>query len=277
MAKRVVCVVGGAACLAALLANASATLKLALAGLEGGGWVAYALAPLAFLATFLFYLAPAALLPGAISRAWRGEGFDKPRLKDEDETAAMLLSLTKGSGTGSSTDSSTDSNAAARSVAAAKEADEKRKKNAWTAIGFVAMAVRPPPRPSSRLPAPPSSPRRSLSSNETSTSSAHSPIAYLPAPITGVDRVRQRRPDLRVLLRAALLERPDEVDAGDDRQGGPEPRGNGREARGECGGGIRRMGRRAPAGEGEGEGRRRRRGGGVVVARAYEALRQTLV
>ena len=74
MAKRVVCVVGGAACLAALLANASATLKLALAGLEGGGWVAYALAPLAFLATFLFYLAPAALLPGAISRAWRGEG-----------------------------------------------------------------------------------------------------------------------------------------------------------------------------------------------------------
>ena len=39
----------------------------------------------------------------------------------------------------------------------------------------------------------------------------------------------------------------------------------------------RRMGRRAPAGEGEGEGRRRRRGGGVVVARAYEALRQTLV
>ena len=123
MAKRVVCVVGGAACLAALLANASATLKLALAGLECGGWVAYALAPLAFLATFLFYLAPAALLPGAISRAWRGEGFDKPRLKDEDETAAMLLSLTKGSGTGSSTDSSTDSNAAARSVAAAKEAD----------------------------------------------------------------------------------------------------------------------------------------------------------
>ena len=81
------------------------------------------------------------------------------------------------------------------------------KKNAWTAIGFVAMAVRPPPRPSSRLPAPPSSPRRSLSSNETSTSSAHSPIAYLPAPITGVDRVRQRRPDLRVLLRLGLFGR----------------------------------------------------------------------
>jgi len=72
--RRILAVVGGALALAAVTLSASASLTQALASLRAGGAVGVALAPAAFAATFAFYLAPAALLPGAITRAWRGEG-----------------------------------------------------------------------------------------------------------------------------------------------------------------------------------------------------------
>ena len=72
--RRILAVVGGALALAAVTLSASASLTQALASLRAGGAVGVALAPAAFAATFAFYLAPAALLPGAIMRAWRGEG-----------------------------------------------------------------------------------------------------------------------------------------------------------------------------------------------------------
>ena len=77
--RRWFAVVGGAAALAALLMSASGTLTQALGGLRGGGYLGYVLAPVTFALVYVFYLAPAALLPGAIARAWRGEGYSKPR------------------------------------------------------------------------------------------------------------------------------------------------------------------------------------------------------
>ena len=59
-------------------------------------------------------MAPAALLPGAVARAWRGEGFDKPR----DSTANAPKPMTP-----------------------EEEAKEKANKRFWTLAGVAAMAV----------------------------------------------------------------------------------------------------------------------------------------
>ena len=72
---------GGVASLGALLMSASGTLTQALGGLRGGGYIGYLLAPVTFALVYVFYLAPAALLPGTIARAFRGEGYSKPRRK----------------------------------------------------------------------------------------------------------------------------------------------------------------------------------------------------
>jgi hypothetical protein len=121
---------GGVASLGALLMSASGTLTQALCGLRGGGYLGYLLAPVTFALVYVFYLAPvrlffnsctgnwsdvvfcsqAALLPGTIARAFRGEGYSKPRRK----------ALVKD-------DKATE--------------EEKRAKKWWTAIGVGAMAI----------------------------------------------------------------------------------------------------------------------------------------
>ena len=101
---------GGVASLGALLMSASGTLTQALGGLRGGGYIGYLLAPVTFALVYVFYLAPAALLPGTIARAFRGEGYSKPRRK------AVVKD-----------DKATE--------------EEKRAKKWWTVIGVGAMAI----------------------------------------------------------------------------------------------------------------------------------------
>ena len=101
---------GGVASLGALLMSASGTLTQALGGLRGGGYLGYLLAPVTFALVYVFYLAPAALLPGTIARAFRGEGYSKPRRK------AVVKD-----------DKATE--------------EEKRAKKWWTVIGVGAMAI----------------------------------------------------------------------------------------------------------------------------------------
>ena len=110
--RRWFAVVGGAAALAALLMSASGTLTQALGGLRGGGYLGYVLAPLTFALVYAFYLAPAALLPGAIARAWRGEGYSKPRRRLANPNPDPKAS-----------------------------AEEARARKAWTVIGVVAMGI----------------------------------------------------------------------------------------------------------------------------------------
>ena len=110
--RRWFAVVGGAAALAALLMSASGTLTQALGGLRGGGVLGYVLAPVTFALVYVFYLAPAALLPGAIARAWRGEGYSKPRRRMNPNTADPEAT-----------------------------AEEARARKAWTVIGVVAMGI----------------------------------------------------------------------------------------------------------------------------------------
>ena len=110
--RRWFAVVGGAAALAALLMSASGTLTQALGGLRGGGYLGYVLAPLTFALVYVFYLAPAALLPGAIARAWRGEGYSKPRRRLANPNPDPKAS-----------------------------AEEARARKAWTVIGVVAMGI----------------------------------------------------------------------------------------------------------------------------------------
>lgn len=110
--RRWFAVVGGAAALAALLMSASGTLTQALGGLQGGGYLGYVLAPVTFALVYAFYLAPAALLPGAIARAWRGEGYSKPRRRLANPNPDPKAS-----------------------------AEEARARKAWTVIGVVAMGI----------------------------------------------------------------------------------------------------------------------------------------
>lgn len=110
--RRWFAVVGGAAALAALLMSASGTLTQALGGLRGGGYLGYVLAPVTFALVYVFYLAPAALLPGAIARAWRGEGYSKPRRRLANPNPDPEAS-----------------------------AEEARARKAWTVIGVVAMGI----------------------------------------------------------------------------------------------------------------------------------------
>lgn len=110
--RRWFAVVGGAAALAALLMSASGTLTQALGGLRGGGYLGYVLAPVTFALVYAFYLAPAALLPGAIARAWRGEGYSKPRRRLANPNPDPKAS-----------------------------AEEARARKAWTVIGVVAMGI----------------------------------------------------------------------------------------------------------------------------------------
>ena len=110
--RRWFAVVGGAAALAALLMSASGTLTQALGGLRGGGYLGYVLAPVTFALVYVFYLAPAALLPGAIARAWRGEGYSKPRRRLANPNPDPKAS-----------------------------AEEARARKAWTVIGVVAMGI----------------------------------------------------------------------------------------------------------------------------------------
>ena len=110
--RRWFAVVGGAAALAALLMSASGTLTQALGGLRGGGYLGYVLAPVTFALVYAFYLAPAALLPGAIARAWRGEGYSKPRRRLANPNPDPKAT-----------------------------AEEARARKAWTVIGVVAMGI----------------------------------------------------------------------------------------------------------------------------------------
>jgi hypothetical protein len=123
--RRVLAVVGGAVALAAVTFSASASLTQALASLRAGGAVGVALAPFAFAATFFFYLAPAALLPGAIARAWRGEG---EWAKDAKADAARLEKEARLEKTQNSSDP------------AALE-KERLKKRTWQVLGVLAMGV----------------------------------------------------------------------------------------------------------------------------------------
>ena len=111
--RRILAVVGGALALAAVTLSASASLTQALASLRAGGAVGVALAPAAFAATFAFYLAPAALLPGAITRAWRGEG----------EWATGSLKPTRGPSVSKRVEN----------------AEERGRKRTWQVLGVVAM------------------------------------------------------------------------------------------------------------------------------------------
>ena len=80
-------------------------------GLRGGGYVGDVLAPVTFALVYAFYLAPAALLPGAIARAWRGEGYSKPRRRVNPNPNPEAT------------------------------AEEARARKAWTVIGVVAMGI----------------------------------------------------------------------------------------------------------------------------------------
>ena len=113
--RRAVAVVGGCVALAGLCFSASGALTQAIGSLRAAPpALAVVLAPVAFGLTYAFYLAPAALLPGAVARAWRGEGFDKPR----DSTANAPKPMTP-----------------------EEEAKEKANKRFWTLAGVAAMAV----------------------------------------------------------------------------------------------------------------------------------------
>jgi len=122
--RRVLAVVGGAVALAAVTFSASASLTQALASLRAGGAVGVALAPFAFAATFAFYLAPAALLPGAIARAWRGEG---EWAKDAKADAARLEKEARLEKTSSSDPAALEK--------------ERAKKRTWQVLGVLAMGV----------------------------------------------------------------------------------------------------------------------------------------
>ena len=116
--RRVLAVLGGALALAAVTFSASASLTQALASARAGGAVGLALAPFAFAATFAFYLAPASLLPGAIARAWRGEG---EWAKDAAAAAAAA--------------------AAAPAKLSSEALDKERaRKRTWQILGALAMA-----------------------------------------------------------------------------------------------------------------------------------------
>ena len=139
--RRVLTVVGGLLSLAALLLSASGTLTQALSSLRGGGAVAYALAPVAFIFTYFGYLAPASLLPGAVARAWRGEGFNKPRKKPRKSWIAARLALAGGKdGGGVLRAGQRDADGGAAEAAAEVE-KEKKTKRMWMAIGTAAMAI----------------------------------------------------------------------------------------------------------------------------------------
>ena len=141
--RRVLTVVGGLLSLAALLLSASGTLTQALSSLRGGGAVAYALAPVAFIFTYFGYLAPASLLPGAVARAWRGEGFNKPRKKPRKSWIAARLALAGGKdGGGESSGGGSGTLTAEEAAEAAAEAEkEKKTKRMWMVIGTAAMAI----------------------------------------------------------------------------------------------------------------------------------------
>ena len=142
--RRGVAVGGGMLALGALLMSASGTLTQALSGLRGGGGFAYALAPVAFILTYFGYLAPASLLPGAIARAWRGEGFNKPRKKGSSWLATRLGTLGVGGKEGVARVGSGKGGALTAEEAleaAAEEAAEKKQKRIWTVIGTAAMMV----------------------------------------------------------------------------------------------------------------------------------------
>jgi hypothetical protein len=70
--KRVAVVMFGVVGLATLLMSASTTLVKALGALRGGGALGLALGPFAMCMSYVFYLAPASLIPRAIVRAWNG-------------------------------------------------------------------------------------------------------------------------------------------------------------------------------------------------------------
>jgi len=68
--RRACVVVFGVAGLATLLMSASTTLVKALGALRGGGAIGLVLGPFAAAMAYVFYLAPACLLPRAVARAW---------------------------------------------------------------------------------------------------------------------------------------------------------------------------------------------------------------
>jgi len=117
-ARRVTVVVFGVAALATLLMSASTTLVKALAALRGGGAVGFVLGPLAIATSYVFYIAPACLLPNAIVRAWTNTLDD-----DGDESAVQKTSEADASKTPE------------------ELAKEKRKKRVGLIVSFIAFGA----------------------------------------------------------------------------------------------------------------------------------------
>ena len=117
-ARRVSVVVFGVAGLATLLMSASTTLVKALAALRGGGAVGLVLGPLAIATSYVFYIAPACLLPNAILRAWTNTLDDAG-----DENAVQKPSEADASKTPE------------------ELAKEKRKKRVGLIVGFIAFGA----------------------------------------------------------------------------------------------------------------------------------------
>lgn len=88
--RRACVVVFGVAGLVTLLMSASTTLVKALGALRGGGAIGLVLGPFAMAMSYVFYLAPACLLPRAIVRAWTNtlDGDDGAVAKDAKDDDA---------------------------------------------------------------------------------------------------------------------------------------------------------------------------------------------
>ena len=116
--RRVLAVVGGVVALGSVLFSASASLTQALTSARGGGWVGWVLSPIALAVTYFVYLAPAALLPGAIKMAFFGQG--------EWLTDGKLL---------------IDTETEKKPLTTVEQETERRSQRVWQVVGFCAFAV----------------------------------------------------------------------------------------------------------------------------------------
>ena len=114
-ARRACVVVFGVVGLATLLLSTSTTLTKALGALRGGGAVGFILGPFAMAMAYVFYVAPACLLPRAIARAWTNTLDDDAPIAETSEE---------------------DKNKTPEQIA-----KEKRKKRVNLIVGFVAVGA----------------------------------------------------------------------------------------------------------------------------------------
>lgn len=113
-ARRACVVVFGVVGLATLLLSTSTTLTKALGALRGGGAVGFILGPFAMAMAYVFYVAPACLLPRAIARAWTNTLDDDAPIAETSED---------------------------KSKTPEQIAKEKRKKRVNLIVGFVAFGA----------------------------------------------------------------------------------------------------------------------------------------